>query len=157
MLKLHWNNGKGKRPWEFYRIRQRWEIAVRSLIFWNLPIYRGKDTNHVSWQKNHFTRQIPFISNSEDYVLFYIVTWCIKKSAITIHSKFGDWIKKRKIDHYQLITYESMEIRATMDTIKEAEGGCLGEGIGKLGFLGKIKFIWPSQCGLLWWWKYGRL
>lgn len=73
--------------------------------------------------KNHFTRHIPFISNSEDYVLFYIFTWYIKKSAITIHSKFGNWTKKRKIDHYQLITYELMEIRETMDTRKEAERG----------------------------------
>lgn len=53
-------------------------------------------------------------------------------------------MKKRKIDHYQLITYESMEIRVAMDTIKVAEGGCLGEGIGKLGFLGKRKLIWPG-------------
>ena len=49
-----------------------------------------------------------------------------------------------------------MEIRVAMDTKKVAEGGCLGEGIGKLGFLGKRKLIWPGQCGLLWWWKYGR-
>lgn len=28
--------------------RDEKEIAVRSLIFWDLPIYREKDTNHVS-------------------------------------------------------------------------------------------------------------